>query len=52
MSLHNSTHSPLAQKITQGAYVYPYANRRERYALIRGKSPLKTTAPILILESS
>jgi hypothetical protein len=30
--------TPLAQKITQAAYVYPYANRRERYALIRGKT--------------
>ena len=29
--------SPFAQKVTQAAYVYPYANRRERYALIRGK---------------
>ena len=26
--------SPLAQKITQAAFVYPYANRRECYALI------------------
>ena len=34
--------TPLAQKITQAAYVYPYANRRERYALIRGKSAIKT----------
>lgn len=33
--------TPLAQKITQAAYVYPYANRRERYALIRGKTTLK-----------
>lgn len=33
--------SPLAQKITQAAYVYPYANRLERYALIRGKSTVK-----------
>ena len=34
--------SPLAQKITQAAYVYPYANRLERYALIRGKSTVKS----------
>ena len=33
--------SPLAQKVTQAAYVYPYANRLERYALIRGKSTVK-----------
>ena len=33
--------SPLAQKVTQAAYVYPYANRLERYALIRGKSSVK-----------
>ena len=33
--------SPLAQKITQAAFVYPYANRRERYALIRGKQAIK-----------
>lgn len=29
--------SPFTQKVTQAAYVYPYANRKERYALIRGK---------------
>ena len=29
--------SPFSQKVTQAAYVYPYANRKERYALIRGK---------------
>jgi len=34
--------SPLAQKVTQAAYVYPYANRLERYALIRGKSTVKS----------
>ncbi len=28
--------SPLAQKITQAAYIYPYATRKERYALLRG----------------
>lgn len=33
--------SPLAQKVTQAAYVYPYANRRERYALIRGKKTVE-----------
>ncbi len=33
--------TPLAQKITQAAYVYPYANRLERYALIRGKTSTK-----------
>lgn len=33
--------SPLAQKVTQAAYVYPYANRLERYALIRGKSSVE-----------
>lgn len=33
--------SPLAQKVTQAAYVYPYANRLERYALIRGETAVK-----------
>jgi len=33
--------SPFAQKIIQSAYIYPYANRRERYALIRGNNTLK-----------
>ena len=33
--------SPLAQKVTQAAYVYPYANRLERYARIRGKTAVK-----------
>ena len=33
--------SPIAQKITQAAYIYPYANRLERYALIRGKAAVK-----------
>ena len=28
--------SPIAQKITQSAYIYPYATKRERYALLRG----------------
>jgi hypothetical protein len=28
--------SPIAQKVTQAAYIYPYANIRERYALLRG----------------
>ena len=28
--------SPIAQKITQAAYIYPYAIRKERYALLRG----------------
>jgi hypothetical protein len=28
--------SPIAQKITQAAYIYPYATRKERYALLRG----------------
>lgn len=36
-----NTLTPLAQKITQAAFVYPYANRRERYALIRGKKAIK-----------
>ena len=44
--------SPLAQKITQAAYVYPYANRLERYALIRGKSTVKSDSSFLILDSS
>lgn len=35
-----NTLTPLAQKITQAAFVYPYANRRERYALIRGKKAI------------
>ena len=35
------TLSPLAQKVTQAAYLYPYANRLERYALIRGKEIVK-----------
>lgn len=30
--------SPIAQKITQAAYIYPYATRKERYALLRGTS--------------
>ena len=33
--------SPLAMKVTQAAYIYPYANRLERYALIRGKIAVK-----------
>ena len=33
--------SPLAMKVTQAAYIYPYANRLERYALIRGKTAVK-----------
>ena len=33
--------SPLAMKVTQAAYIYPYANRLERYALIRGKAAVK-----------
>lgn len=28
--------SPIAQKVTQAAYIYPYATVRERYALLRG----------------
>lgn len=28
--------SPIAQKITQAAYIYPYATIRERYGLLRG----------------
>ena len=28
--------SPIAQKITQAAYIYPYATRKVRYALLRG----------------
>ena len=28
--------TPIAQKITQAAYIYPYATRKERYALLRG----------------
>jgi hypothetical protein len=28
--------SPIAQKVTQAAYIYPYANIKERYALLRG----------------
>ncbi len=28
--------SPVAQKVTQAAYIYPYANIKERYALLRG----------------
>ena len=31
-----NTLSPIAQKITQAAYIYPYATIRERYALLRG----------------
>ena len=31
-----NTLSPIAQKVTQAAYIYPYANIRERYALLRG----------------
>lgn len=28
--------TPIAQKVTQAAYIYPYATIRERYALLRG----------------
>ena len=28
--------SEIAQKITQASYIYPYATKRERYALLRG----------------
>ena len=28
--------TPISQKITQAAYIYPYATRKERYALLRG----------------
>jgi len=28
--------SQIAQKITQASYIYPYATKRERYALLRG----------------
>ena len=28
--------SKIAQKITQASYIYPYATKRERYALLRG----------------
>jgi hypothetical protein len=28
--------SPIAQKVTQAAYIYQYANIKERYALLRG----------------
>ena len=31
-----NTMSPYAQKITQAAYIYPYASIQERYALLRG----------------
>tara|TARA_B110000027_G_scaffold50022_1_gene54675 strand:+ start:4826 stop:6205 length:1380 start_codon:yes stop_codon:yes gene_type:complete len=31
-----NTLSPIAQKVTQAAYIYHYANIRERYALLRG----------------
>ena len=30
--------SLLGKKITQSSYIYPYANRKERYYLIRGGS--------------
>ena len=33
--------TPRAKIISQAAYVYPYANRKERYALIRGKEQIK-----------
>jgi hypothetical protein len=33
-----NTLSPIAQKVTQAAYIYHYANIRERYALLRGSS--------------
>lgn len=35
------TLSPRAQKLTQAAYIFPYANRMERYALIRGEEEVK-----------
>ncbi len=28
--------TPIARKITQAAYIYPYATKKERYALLRG----------------
>ena len=28
--------TPFAQKISQAAYIYPYATKRERYSLLRG----------------
>ena len=34
--------SPLSEKVLQAAYQYPYANRLERYALIRGKAAVAT----------
>jgi len=30
--------SPIAQKVTQAAYIYPYASIRERYALLRSSN--------------
>ncbi|MDG1022460.1 MAG: hypothetical protein P8O72_00285 [Flavobacteriaceae bacterium] len=33
-----NTLSPIAQKVTQAAYIYHYANIRERYALLRGSN--------------
>ena len=33
--------TPSAKIISQAAYVYPYANRKERYALIRGRDNVK-----------
>ena len=41
MSLKLKIHCLPCSKRTQAAYVYPYANRLERYALIRGKSSVK-----------
>ena len=40
--------SPLAMKVTQAAYIYPYANRLERYASSAEKPPSKQTVFISI----
>ena len=34
----NNNFSNFSKKITEASFVYPYANRKARYALIRGKS--------------
>ena len=38
--------SPIAQKVTQASYIYPYANKKERYALpeVRNGQQQKTVS--------
>tara|TARA_B100001778_G_scaffold323885_1_gene317649 strand:+ start:293 stop:1702 length:1410 start_codon:yes stop_codon:yes gene_type:complete len=36
--INNNNFSNFSKKITEASFIYPYANRKVRYALIRGKS--------------